>query len=120
MSVFRHTVMRHSVYHTLSTLHHKVLAVGAFWDNTSGKSEKQTFRLALARKRRPWFDGLWANAGEPLAFTDSAKTSSPTRRAKPHQRHQRNPAPRTQSRDLCITRQLKLFDISQKYQVVSN
>ena len=64
MSIFRHAVMRQSVQHTLATLHHKVLAVGAFWDADLGKSEKQTFRLAVARKRRPWFEGLWANAGE--------------------------------------------------------
>jgi hypothetical protein len=25
--------------------------------------------LAVARKRRPWFDGLWANAGEPVKLT---------------------------------------------------
>lgn len=41
----------------------------------AGKSEKQTFLLAVARKRRPWFEGLWANAGEPLTFADSAKKS---------------------------------------------
>jgi hypothetical protein len=29
MSVFRLTVMHHNVQHTLLTLHHKVLAVGA-------------------------------------------------------------------------------------------
>jgi hypothetical protein len=49
----------------LSTLHHQVLAVGALWDDNT-KSTKQTFRLAVARKRRPWFEGLWANAGEPV------------------------------------------------------
>jgi hypothetical protein len=32
MSVFRHAVMRQKVHHTLSTLHHQVLAVGALWD----------------------------------------------------------------------------------------
>jgi hypothetical protein len=46
-----------------------------FWDRSPGKSEKETFRLAVARKRRPWFEGLWANAGEPLAFADSAQKS---------------------------------------------
>ena len=75
MSVFRHAVMRQSVYHTLSTLHHKVLAVGAFWDSNPGKSEKQTFRLAVARKRRPWFEGLWANAGEPVSLVTNLKKS---------------------------------------------
>jgi len=75
MSVFRHAVMRQSVHHTLSTLHHKVLAVGAFWDSNPGKSEKQTFRLAVARKRRPWFEGLWANAGEPVSLVTNLKKS---------------------------------------------
>lgn len=73
MSVFRHTVMRQKVHHTLSTLHHKVLAVGAFWDDHSGNCPKPTFRLAVARKRRPWFEGLWANAGEPVKLTPGVK-----------------------------------------------
>lgn len=68
MSVFRHAVMRQQVHHTLATLHHQVLAVGALWDD-SAKNTKQTFRLAVARKRRPWFEGLWANAGEPVKLT---------------------------------------------------
>ena len=72
MSVFRHAVMRKKVHHTLSTLHHQVLAVGALWDDSS-RNTKQTFRLAVARKRRPWFEGLWANAGEPVMLTPVVK-----------------------------------------------
>ena len=68
MSVFRHAVLRQKVHHTLSTLHHQVLAVGALWDDST-KNTKQTFRLAVARKRRPWFEGLWANAGQPVKLT---------------------------------------------------
>jgi hypothetical protein len=68
MSVFGHTVMRHKVHHTLSTLHHQVLAVGALWDDNTNNT-KQRFRLAVARKRRSWFEGLWANAGEPVRLT---------------------------------------------------
>ena len=45
MSVLRHAVLRQKVHHTLSTLHHQVLAVGALWDDST-KSTKQTFRLA--------------------------------------------------------------------------
>lgn len=71
MSVFRHAVMRQKVHHTLSTLHHQVLAVGAMWDDCS-KNTKQTLRLAVARKRRPWFEGLWANAAEPIKLTPAA------------------------------------------------
>jgi len=74
MSVFRHAVMRQKIHHTLSTLHDQVLAVGALWDDNS-KNTKQTFRLAVARKRRPWFEGLWANAGEPVRLTPTPSNS---------------------------------------------
>ncbi len=65
MSVFRHAVLRQKVHHTLATLHHKVLAVGAYWDKPN-EDTKPSIRLAIAKKRRPWFEGLWANAGEPV------------------------------------------------------
>jgi hypothetical protein len=68
MSVFRHTVMRQTVHHTLATLHHKVMAVGAFWENPKVKPKIPTLRLAVARQRRHWFEGLWANAGEPVVL----------------------------------------------------
>lgn len=71
MSVFRHAVLRQKVHQTLSTLHHTVLAVGAYWDKPS-ENKKPALRLAITKKRRPWFEGLWAHAGEPvkLRFTD--------------------------------------------------
>jgi hypothetical protein len=74
MSVFGHAVMRQKVHHTLSTLYHQVLAVVALWDDNS-KNTKQTFPLAVARKRRPWFEGLWANAGEPVKLTPTPSNS---------------------------------------------
>ena len=74
MSVFRHAVMRQKVQHTLSTLHHQVLAVGALWDD-SASNTKPTLRLAVARKRRPWFEGLWANAGEPIHLNLSPRSA---------------------------------------------
>lgn len=60
MSLFGQAVMRSKVHHTLATLHHKVFAVGAFWD---GGGETKVLRLALPRRRRRWFEGLWAQAG---------------------------------------------------------
>ena len=74
MSVFRHAVLRQKVHHTLSTLHHKVLAVGAYWDKPSVDS-KPTIRLAIAKKRRPWFEGLWAQAGEPVVLKRATPNS---------------------------------------------
>ncbi len=45
MSMFRHAVMRQNVHHTLTTLHHKVLAVGAFWDNPKSNQIDQPCAL---------------------------------------------------------------------------
>jgi hypothetical protein len=66
MSVFRQAVIRQKAHQTLSTLHHKVLAMGAYWGADKEGDQKPTLNLAVARKRRPWFKGLWANANEPV------------------------------------------------------
>jgi hypothetical protein len=69
MSVFRPAVMRQKAPPTLATLHHQVWAVGAYWEADSKKdnpTRKPTLRMAVTRKRRPWFEGLWANAAEPV------------------------------------------------------
>jgi len=69
MSVFRQAVIRQKSHQTLSTLHHKVLATGAYWGSEKEISERPTLNLAVARKRRPWFEGLWANASEPVEWS---------------------------------------------------
>jgi hypothetical protein len=61
MSLFRQAVLRGSVQHTLATLHHKVLAVEAFWHKNP---DKRQLNLAVSRRRRAWFEGLWTNAGK--------------------------------------------------------
>ena len=69
MSVFRHAVIRQKSHQTLSTLHHQVLAVGAYWEShltTDEGIEKSILRLAITKKRRPWFEGLWSQAKEPV------------------------------------------------------
>ncbi len=43
-------------------------AKSALWDDNA-KNTKQMLRLVVARKRRPWFEALWANAGEPVRLT---------------------------------------------------
>jgi hypothetical protein len=53
MSVFRQAVVRQKANQTLSTLHHKVLAMGAYWGADKGGDQKRTLILAVARK--PWF-----------------------------------------------------------------
>ena len=69
MSVFRQAVIRQKSHQTLSTLHHKVLAMGAYWGSGKEESERPTLNLAVARQRRPWFEGLWANANEPVEWS---------------------------------------------------
>jgi hypothetical protein len=69
MSVFRQAVIRQKSHQTLSTLHHKVLAMGAYWGSGKEESQRPTLNLAVARKRRPWFEGLWANANEPVEWS---------------------------------------------------
>jgi hypothetical protein len=69
MSVFRQAVIRQKSHQTLSTLHHKVLAMGAYWGCGKEESERPTLNLAVARQRRPWFEGLWDNANEPVKWS---------------------------------------------------
>jgi hypothetical protein len=69
MSVFRLAVIRQKTHQTLSTLHHKVLAMGAYWRADKEGDQKPTLNLAVAQKRRPWFEGLWANANEPVGWS---------------------------------------------------
>jgi len=61
MSLFRQTVMRTRVKHTLSTLHGMVLAVGGAWKGGVGNNH---LLLSVPRKKRAWFSGLWANASD--------------------------------------------------------
>ena len=62
MSTFRQAVMRAKIQPTLATLHQHVLAVGAFWNRDPNQNQ---LLLAVSRRRRAWFEGLWANAGHP-------------------------------------------------------
>lgn len=62
MSTFRQAVMRAKIQPTLATLHQQVLAVGAFWHRDPKQNQ---LVLAVSRRRRAWFEGLWANAGHP-------------------------------------------------------
>ncbi len=70
MSTFRQAVMRTKIQPTLSTLHQQVLAVGAFWNRDPNQNQ---LLLAVSRRRRAWFDGLWSNAGHPTVLPIQAK-----------------------------------------------
>ena len=70
MSTFRQAVMRAKIQPTLATLHQQVLAVGAFWNRDPKQNQ---LLLAVSRRRRAWFEGLWANAGDPPVLPVPAK-----------------------------------------------
>ena len=59
MALFRQYVLNSKVQHTLSTLRYKTFAIGAYFENNKGR---YILKLALNRKRRQWFDGLWASS----------------------------------------------------------
>ena len=69
-STFRQAVMRTKIQPTLSTLHQQVLAVGAFWNRDPNQNQ---LLFAVSRRRRAWFDGLWANAGHLPVLPIQAK-----------------------------------------------
>lgn len=70
MSTFRQAVMRAKIQPTLATLHQQVLAVGAFWHRDPKQNQ---LLLAVSRRRRAWFEGLWANAGDPPVLPVQSK-----------------------------------------------
>ena len=70
MSVFRQAVMRAKIQPTLTTLHQQVLAVGAYWNRDPDQNQ---LLLAVSRRRRAWFEGLWANARTSARATRSGK-----------------------------------------------
>ncbi|MEO0554288.1 MAG: IS1380 family transposase, partial [Bacteroidota bacterium] len=68
MAVFRLFVMKSEVQHTLSTLRFKTFAIGAYFQKIKGKT---VLRIALAKQRRKWFEGLWNTSNQvstPLKF----------------------------------------------------
>lgn len=71
MAIFRLFVMRSEVQHKLSTLRYKTFAIGAFFQREKGK---YILRIALAKQRRKWFEGLWNasnNVQTPFVFSNA-------------------------------------------------
>jgi hypothetical protein len=65
MSVFRQTVMRSQVQHTLSTLHGLVLAIGG----SSDQGDKHHLLLSLPCRKHDGCSGLWSNVSHPPAIS---------------------------------------------------
>ncbi len=56
MSIFRLFVLQEKTQKTLSTLRYRAFAIGAYFEK-SGDTLK--LKIALTKKRRKWFAGLW-------------------------------------------------------------
>lgn len=56
MALFRQVVLNSKVQHTLSTLRFKTFAIGAYFEKIK---DKTVLRMAIHKKRRKWFSGLW-------------------------------------------------------------
>ena len=59
MALFRTFVLQEKTQKTLSTLRYRTFAIGAYFEKVNGKL---VLKIALNRKRRDWFSGLWNHA----------------------------------------------------------
>ncbi len=64
MSLFRMFVLQEKTQKTLSTLRYRTFAIGAYFEKVN---DKLVLRIALNKKRRAWFSGLW-NYGKEYDF----------------------------------------------------
>ncbi len=56
MALFRTFLLQEKTQKTLSTLRYRTFAIGAYFDKVDGKL---VLKMALNKKRRQWFKGLW-------------------------------------------------------------
>lgn len=56
MALFRTFVLQEKTQKTLSTLRYRVFAIGAYFEKIN---DKLILKIALSKKRRLWFSGLW-------------------------------------------------------------
>ena len=64
MSLFRTFVLQEKTQKTLATLRYRTFAVGAYFEK---QNDKLVLKIALNKKRRAWFSGLW-NYSENLNY----------------------------------------------------
>lgn len=56
MALFRTFVLQEKTQRTLSTLRYRTFAIGAYFEKVNGSL---VLKIALSKKRRAWFSGLW-------------------------------------------------------------
>jgi hypothetical protein len=69
MSIFRIFVLQEKTQKTLSTLRYRTFAIGAYFEKVN---DTLKLKIALTKKRRKWFAGLWDYPLElPLKITNA-------------------------------------------------
>ncbi len=71
MALFRTFVLQEKTQKTLSTLRYRAFAIGAYFEKANNKL---VLKIALNRKRRAWFSGLWNHSKAfeyPLVFSNA-------------------------------------------------
>ena len=71
MALFRTYVLQEKTQKTLSTLRYRIFAVGAYFEKVN---DKLVLKIALNKKRRAWFSGLWNHSKEfefPFQFSNA-------------------------------------------------
>ncbi|PDW00928.1 transposase [Candidatus Chloroploca asiatica] len=56
MALFRTFILQEKTQRTLSTLRYRTFAIGAYFEKVN---DKLVLKIALNKKRREWFSGLW-------------------------------------------------------------
>ena len=71
MALFRTFVLQEKTQKTLSTLRYSTFAIGAYFEKVNNKL---ILKIALNRKRRAWFSGLWSHSKAfeyPFVFSNA-------------------------------------------------
>jgi len=71
MSLFRMFVLQEKTQKTLSTLRYRTFAIGAYFEKVN---DRLVLKIALNKKRRAWFSGLWNYSTEynfPFQFSNA-------------------------------------------------
>ena len=71
MSLFRMFVLQEKTQKTLSTLRYRTFAIGAYFEKVN---DRLVLKIALNKKRRAWFSGLWNFSKEynfPIQFSNA-------------------------------------------------
>ena len=61
MALFRTFILQEKTQKTLSTLRYRTFAMGAYFEKLN---DKLILKIALSKKRRAWFSGLWTYSKE--------------------------------------------------------